>query len=77
MLELQKILDQPESLAEVLKQRSWDSLDITKLQELIKKNKELIRELQEKQAERNRLSKGIGSLLSKGKASQAEKQKKW
>ena len=76
MLELQEILDHPEKLAEMLEQRSWDSLDIGKLQKLIEKNKKLTGELQKKQAERNLFSKEIGTLLSQGKSSQAEKQKK-
>ena len=75
MLELEKILKEPEALAEMLKQRFWDKLDLTKLQRLIEKNKKLTGDIQKKQAERNTYSKEIGLLLSKQKKKEAEEQK--
>ncbi|TGL63148.1 serine--tRNA ligase [Leptospira ognonensis] len=68
MLDINRILQNPEELLSSLKKRGVNASDIeVKLKEASTKQKQLKHEAEELRAERNRISKEIGILKSQGK----------
>ena len=74
MIDLKLIRDNPSFLDEALKKRGQDGLSATVLK-LDKENREIIKELQTVQEERNEKSKKIGELSASGKNDEADKYK--
>ena len=77
MLDLQKIIQEPEALASMLSKRGYqNNFNIKALEKLISEHKKIIGSIQNIQASRNTFSKEIGTLLKEGKTTEAEKKKK-
>ena len=76
MIDLEIFLEDPASLDSMLQARQVnDKIDISLLQDLIRKNKKLIGQIQQSQSIRNQKSKEIGILLSQGEKERADPHK--
>ncbi|MDZ4725155.1 MAG: serine--tRNA ligase [Leptospira sp.] len=68
MLDINRILQNPDELIESLKKRGVNASDIeTKIKDVAAKQKKLKHEAEELRAERNRVSKEVGALKAQGK----------
>ena len=75
MLDTKLIEANPDRLKTMLRDRNVQGIDVDKFLRLVAENKHNKQNLQEKQAERNKLSKEIGFLLAKNKKESQEVQK--
>lgn len=66
MIDIKLIIEKPEEVKKALKKKEWD-FDPTKVIELEKKRKELIKKTEENKAEQNKLSKQVPEYKKAGK----------
>ncbi len=75
MLDLRRIIENPEELEENLNKRNFTNIDMNKLKELIRNSKEMKAIIDGMRMERNAASKEIGALIGQGKKDEAETRK--